>query len=274
MPERLTQHVDLDGLRAERIAGPGPAILFVHGAHAGSWCWRNFLAYFAGCGYDAYALNLRGHYLNPPLPVLGRIRLADYAEDVHAAIEALGREPILVGHSLGAAVAQLVAVRRRLPALVLASAAPLAGVRFRRPDAGPRTGLEVLRALPDVLTGRPLQPSRYLNMHGVLNRVAAERREQLLRQLGPESSTALLEIMRGRYQAALAAAAFPRLVISGDDDRITAIAMQRDIAAYQGADLIELHGHGHAFMLEPGWEHCAQLLHDWLERRLGWRAAG
>ena len=39
-------------------------ILFVHSSGHGSWMWKNFLAYFGQKQYDAWAINLRGHYLS------------------------------------------------------------------------------------------------------------------------------------------------------------------------------------------------------------------
>ena len=38
-----------------------PALLFVHGAYVGAWCWDvHFLRHFAARGFPSYALSLRG----------------------------------------------------------------------------------------------------------------------------------------------------------------------------------------------------------------------
>jgi len=39
-----------------------PPLLLVHGALTGSWLWSSFGAYFAERGWEAHAMNLRGHY--------------------------------------------------------------------------------------------------------------------------------------------------------------------------------------------------------------------
>lgn len=258
------QTITVNGLSVEHCPGPGPALLCVHGSHAGAWCWRNFLSFFAARGYDAYALSLRGHAPNPMLAELGRVSLSDYADDVLGVTRALGLSPVLIGHSLGGAVCQLVAARQPPRALVLAASAPLTGVRFRRPALGPRGGWFLLKSLPAMLRGRPLPPDRYLNVRVVLDKLPPTEREALYRRLGPESSQALLELMRGAHRVDLSEAGFPRLVISGSDDAVLVMPMQRELAASLGADLIELPGHGHAFMMEPGWEHCAERLAGWL----------
>ena len=263
-----TQELTLGGLAVTRYPGPGPALLLVHGSHAGAWCWGGFAPYFAARGYDVYALSLRGHRPNPPLERLGDVSLADYVEDVLGVLAAIGRDCVLLGHSLGGAVAQRVAAERAPLALVLAAPAPMAAVRFRRPPLGARAGLRLLRQLPAILRGRPLWPDRLVNLQGVFNRVPAAEREAMLAALGPESGRALRELMQPEQRVNLSGAAFPRLVVSGSDDRMLVMAMQRELAAALGAELIELAGHGHVFMIEPGWQDCARRIADWLAQAL------
>jgi pimeloyl-ACP methyl ester carboxylesterase len=45
-------------------AHPVP-LLFVHGGWHSAACWNNFLDFFAGAGYRAVALSLRGHGASP-----------------------------------------------------------------------------------------------------------------------------------------------------------------------------------------------------------------
>ena len=39
-----------------------PPLLLVHGALTGSWLWSSFGAFFAERGWEAHAMNFRGHY--------------------------------------------------------------------------------------------------------------------------------------------------------------------------------------------------------------------
>ena len=39
-----------------------PLLLLVHGALTGSWLWSSFGAFFAERGWEAHAMNFRGHY--------------------------------------------------------------------------------------------------------------------------------------------------------------------------------------------------------------------
>ena len=51
-----------------------PPLLLVHGALTGSWLWSAFGAYFAERGWEAHAMNLRGHYTSD-LAELGETRM-------------------------------------------------------------------------------------------------------------------------------------------------------------------------------------------------------
>jgi pimeloyl-ACP methyl ester carboxylesterase len=56
-----------EGQAHARSDRPTP-LLFVHGAWHGAWCWDEyFLDFFAGRGYRALAVSLRGHG-NSPTP--------------------------------------------------------------------------------------------------------------------------------------------------------------------------------------------------------------
>ena len=62
-------------------------LLFVHSSGHGSWMWKNFLSYFAERGYDAWALNLRGHHLSDPVADWNEVGVAEYLEDIGKAVK-------------------------------------------------------------------------------------------------------------------------------------------------------------------------------------------
>ncbi len=55
----------------------------------GSWYLRSWLYAAAQAGWDAWALNLRGHHGSRPVRDLGRVSLLDYVEDVHDCLPAV-----------------------------------------------------------------------------------------------------------------------------------------------------------------------------------------
>jgi len=79
-------------------AHPVP-LLFVHGG----WCCDDhFLEFFAGAGYRAVALSLRGHGNSPTTKPIRSCSIANCVDDVRATADKLGGRPVRCsnGHGL------------------------------------------------------------------------------------------------------------------------------------------------------------------------------
>jgi pimeloyl-ACP methyl ester carboxylesterase len=104
-------------------------LLFVHGGYHAAWCWdENFLDYFADKGFRAVAVSLRGHGQSDRSKPLRSCSIADYSDDVRAAANQLGSEPVLVGHSMGCFVVQKYLEKHPVPAAVLMAPATAKGL--------------------------------------------------------------------------------------------------------------------------------------------------
>ena len=103
-----------------------PPLLMVHGLAHAAWCFgENWVPAAADAGFPAYAVSLRGHGGSAGARHLRRTLTRDYVHDVLQTIIELPEPPVLIGHSNGALVAQLVADRYPLRGLVLLTPAPL-----------------------------------------------------------------------------------------------------------------------------------------------------
>lgn len=91
--------LSLDHAAPESSKYPLP-LLFVHGMHEWSWIFQKWLQVAADAGWDAYALNLRGHHDSKPTKKFGEVSIMDYVEDVEDVLRKIG-PAILVGHSMG-----------------------------------------------------------------------------------------------------------------------------------------------------------------------------
>jgi len=58
-----------------------PPLLLIHGVLTGSWLWSSFAAYFAERGWEAHAMNFRGHYTSD-LADLATTSMRDFADDI------------------------------------------------------------------------------------------------------------------------------------------------------------------------------------------------
>jgi non-heme chloroperoxidase len=255
----------IDGLRVEHAAPAAPRkgapLLFVHGAWGGSWYLRNYLYAAALAGWDAWAVNLRGHAGSRPVADLGRVSVLDYVEDVGDCIRALG-EAVVIGHSMGGLIAQKVAERCPVRAAVfLTSAAPHGVVVLRWPVVS-RMG----RYLPALLRERPFTATFEHAAALELNRLSPERQAWAYGQLQAESGRAMRELALGAIAVDSASVRCPTLVVGAGDDRITPPGVQRRIAERYGSEYVEVSGHAHMLMLEEGWERPFARVLDWLDR--------
>lgn len=93
-----------------------PAVVLVHGAMRGGWCWRRVLAPLRAAGYEVHAPTLTGLGERAHL-LTADTGLATHVEDVVALVEAEELARItLVGHSYGALV--VAGVAARVPQLI------------------------------------------------------------------------------------------------------------------------------------------------------------
>ena len=112
----------------------------------------------------------RGHTVHTPtlryhdLPLaegagkVGPVSLRDYADDVVALVESLDSPPLLVGHSLGGLVAQLVAARAPHAGVVAATPGPAAGIFPMYPGRVRVFGRHYLQRRP---WAKPLPPATW-----------------------------------------------------------------------------------------------------------------
>jgi pimeloyl-ACP methyl ester carboxylesterase len=82
----------------------------------------------ADLGEHCLAVDLRGHGNSAGREHLHRCRLDDYAEDVIAVLQAHPGIAVLVGHSMGGLISQLVASRVKTGHLILVASSPVGGM--------------------------------------------------------------------------------------------------------------------------------------------------
>lgn len=118
----LDRHRVVDGVRLACCdCGEGPPVVFVHGTPAHAWIWREVLPAVERAGHRVIAYDLLG-YGASERPVARDTAVPAQAELLRALLDELGVDRCaLVGHDLGGAIGQLLAVHHpeRLTHLVL-----------------------------------------------------------------------------------------------------------------------------------------------------------
>ena len=242
-----------------------PPLLLVHGALTGSWLWTEVAAYLAERGWEAHAVNLRGHFTSD-VADLGDTTMRDYADDIGVALRHIGRPSVLVGWGIGALAALMHAERHPVLGLVLLAPSPPAAALPRRPDE------HELRAVPAVYdaawwgwTGsRDELRERMPDMEDD----EIEKMSELLAG-ARESGPARRERMRG---VAIDAARFvdlPSLVIGAGLDDVIHPTEARRTADLLGAgyEYFPSASHFGLVMGSRTWPEVAQSVLGWLEER-------
>lgn len=243
-----------------------PPLLFVHGICHGAWCWEeNYTPFFSGHGFETLALDLRGH--GPcSRNGLDQLTLEDYAADVISAAGALPSPPVVIGHSMGGAVAQL--VLRDAPhvlagAVLLASMPPsrATALEMLRMQRSPRGGI----ALQKLVRGKRLSAAEVRRLPFFGGRISLAEAERFGALLQAESQSAI----RGLLNLALPrpGTSVPVLVLGSRRDRIFGAGTVRRTAAHFGVEPVVLDTGCHDLMLDPDWEQSAMHILTWLKDR-------
>ena len=241
-------------------------LLFVHGAWHAAWCWdEHFLDFFAGHGYRALAVSLRGHGGSPTRKRLRDLSFADFVEDITAAADELPSRPVVVGHSMGGVLVQRYLESRAAPAGVLMASMPpqgylRSGLRWIRHHPWHFAKLTVTgKSLPHVSTPE-LARERFFSTHtpdAVVVRYAARLQEESARA-GLDGLVKLPRPARVKT---------PLLVLgAGEDGAVTQDEVRATARAYRTtAEFFPQMGHN--MMLEPGWQTVAERIDAWLRAR-------
>ena len=242
-----------------------PPLLLVHGALTGSWLWTEVAAFLAERGWEAHAVNLRGHFTSD-VADLSDTTMRDYADDIGVAQRQIGRPPVIIGWGIGALAAVMHAERHPVLGLVLLAPSPPADALPRRPDE------HELRAVPAVYdaawwgwTGsRDELRERMPDMEDD----EIEKMSELLAG-ARESGPARRERMRGVPIDASRFVDLPSLVIGAGLDDVIHPTEARRTADLLGASYEYFPSASH-FGLVMGsrtWPEVAQSVLGWLEER-------
>lgn len=245
-------------------------ILFVHGMFLTGRSWSRWTERFERAGYTCLAPSWPGREGEAsacratPSPVLSTLTLGQVVDGYAAQIRAMESTPILIGHSMGGLVTQILLSRGLGKVGVAIASAPPLGVRS--------FALSHLRANAAVLwpgsspieqtlaswrwafwqTGADEEAQAAFDEHVVP--------ESRLVGRGPIGADGAIDFTKERA---------PLLMIAGGADRIIPASLNRTNAArYDAAraptDLIEMKGRTHFVCQEPGWEEVADEAAKWI----------
>ena len=217
--------------------GDGPAVMLLHGWMASAdlnWCGA--YADLVGAGYRVLAIDHRGH--GRGLRPLVRFRLADCAADVAAVLRHLELAPALVvGYSMGGAIAQLVA--REHPDVV--SGLVLSGTAQHWQDPQTRRAWRAMGLLGFWLSIAPRTSWRrgFKRVGIPENERTAWLQSEMMRHSPSDLAEAGRELGRFDSRPWLAQVRAPTAVVITTRDDAVAPEKQRELAAAASAQVFE-----------------------------------
>jgi non-heme chloroperoxidase len=242
-------------------------LLFVHGSSCGSWLWENFMHYFAAHGWPCYALNLRGHHLSRQIADWGAVGVAAYLEDVDSVVKWIGRDLVLIGHSMGGMLVQKYSEGKTPVKLILLHTAPPFSITKQIDfNAFLKRGREQGRIMKDSRVISDDDPQKLIGYMFDPGNVAPDVLLRVHRAMGEESARALHEMQQVEVDAQKIKC--PVYVLGFNLKKIGLeypLDLNQELARYYHArDLQIIEPGGHLFMLEKNWEAFARLIEKWV----------
>lgn len=243
LPSRPVSHREVISAMPDPPAGR-PPLLMVHGIAHAAWCFaENWVPAAAQAGFPSHALSLRGHGASGGGRHLRRTLIRDYVHDVMQAITGLPEPPVLIGHSMGAIVAQLVAERYPLRGLVLLTPAPL--------HSAVADLVAIARDRPADLARAVLGRTLSMEPHILFEGLDPETARAYSDRTSTESPFVQWELLLPQRVGPVRC---PVLVVGTPSDRLVRVEdVQRTAHAY-GVEPVWFPGMGHDVMLDAGWE--------------------
>ena len=250
-------------------------LLFVHGAFHGAWCWQeNFMPYFAEHGYSTYAFSFSGHCQEQSEEEqnidIDKYDLEDYLQDLRKVITLLGNKPILIGHSMGGAVVQMLMEQDPdlIKGAVLISATPPDGLRFSVSMRMLMNGMGEMNNLYCFSRGKvnleeenPKFPFKCF----FSETLEKEKQKKYASKMQMESIVVAKSFMR-KIVSKVQPSTVPMLVMGGEDDWFLPSAVfERTAKAYE-AELKIIPALSHDAMLDTNWQAAADAILEFFEK--------
>lgn len=252
-------------------------IVFIHGMFVTPACWDSWVTFFKAQGYHCITPGWPGRdkfvktlVKNHPDPKVGQLTLENVVAYYAGVIKKLPKKPILIGHSMGGLIVQLLLQRDLAEAGIAISSAPPLGVLSLAPSfiksAWPILNPFKRRTEPYYM---PFEHFQYTFVHTL---PLEEQKAAYETYIVPESRQIPWGMLSGTAKVDFKKPHAPLLLIGGGADHIIPASLNRSNAGrYQGHSSVveykEFPGRTHFILGQKGWEEVAEYGAAWLKAR-------
>lgn len=249
-------------------------VIFIHGLYMTPLCWEDWVKRFEAKGYHCLAPAYPGRdksvrELQTPDAMLGKLTLSNILDHLTSKIKALDEKPILIGHSMGALITQLLLQRGLASAAIAIDSAPPTGVftttfSFLKANWGHITPFTNQNS-PVTMTFERFQYAFVNDMPLNEQRAAFERYVVPESRLIPRESLLSAKIDFKKQHV-------PLLIIAGGNDHIIPPGLnktnyQKYKAGSSVTDFKEFPGRNHFILGQKGWDEVADYCMEWITRQ-------
>jgi pimeloyl-ACP methyl ester carboxylesterase len=251
----------------QTVKYPNP-LIFVHGAAGGAWYFSHFLDYFSEQGYLCYAFSLRGHGKSEGLADIHTFTLDDYVEDLHLIVKSMNEKPIVIGHSMGGAIAQkfIGLYQNEIECAILLSSAKANGIASDSPlglffsDA--RSFLREFRKKPGF---EHITIDDLLNETVFSHRFDHEKLKSIKKRLSVESNIVKKDLLKpfidNNFELTI-----PVYVVGSTNDHIITSKDLEETAHFFKTKPILLNDVCHFLTIDPDWLNAAMKINEILKK--------
>jgi len=248
-------------------------IVFIHGLFVTNESWKEWEAFFQERGYTTYAPANPGHEGTPSElrnntpDSLGYVTLTDWVNKMEVFIATLPEKPILIGHSMGALVAQKLVEKELAEAAVVISSAPPKGVITLKPSFA-KANLGLLNPFKG---NSVFYPTKKWFHYAFTNTLSREASDKIFDEfVVPESRNIPRETLKKAGKIDFKKSHAPMLFVSGKEDHIVPASLNKtNFKRYKDEKSIREHkifeGRDHFIAGEEGWEEVANYVYNWLK---------
>jgi pimeloyl-ACP methyl ester carboxylesterase len=252
-------------------------ILFITGAFVGHECWDEWISFFGQHGYTSHAP--AWPYKDAPVEVLRQrhpdaqvasIRLTQLIDHYEAIVRALPEKPILIGHSIGGLIAQILLQRDLATAAIAIHSVPPQGVltfkfSFLKAGWGPLGFFT------------PVNKTFLMSLkqwqYAFTNGMPAAWQEKAYCSLAiPESKQVVRDTITKAAHVDFKKPHAPLLLIAGEADHtIPASLNYSNYKKYTDknsiTDYTVFPGRNHFVLGQPGWQEVATYIFAWINKQ-------
>lgn len=254
-------------------------IVFIHGMYMTPLCWEGWVKRFEAKGYRVHAPAWLGRDKSVadlrkahPDRDLGKLTFTDVVNHLAAFIQKLDEKPILIGHSMGALMVQVLLQKGIASAAIAIDSAPPMGVFTAAPSFIKANWGHIT---PFADQSAPVEMTFKRFQYAFVNDMPLEeQRAAFERYVVPESraiprETLLTPAAKIDFKKPHA----PLLIIAGGNDNIILASLdQTNFKRYTDANSVTdfkvFAGRNHYLLGQPGWEEIADHCMEWIKQKI------